>query len=83
VQEQLKNILAHSRATTVDICLQYSRGEVQLLIRDNGVGFDASLTSRGIGLSNIHERTNFYNGTVSIQSSPGNGCTLEVCIPVS
>jgi PAS domain S-box-containing protein len=81
VQEQLKNILTHSRATAVDICLDCRKGEVHLEVRDNGVGFDAALANRGIGLSNIHERTKFYNGTVNIKSSPGNGCILEVIIP--
>ncbi len=80
-QEQLKNILTHSKATHVDIYLQCRDNEVLLTIRDNGVGFDARQTRRGIGLSNIYERTRFYNGTVDIQTSPGKGCTLEVTIP--
>lgn len=83
VQEQLKNILKHSQASEMDITLQLKHGEVQLFIRDNGIGFDLNKASRGIGLSNIHERTRFYNGTVDIQSAPGKGCTIQVSIPAA
>jgi signal transduction histidine kinase len=83
VQEQLKNILKHSQATHVDIYLQSRDEEIQLTVRDNGVGFDAAQTHRGIGLSNIYERTRFYNGTVEIDSTPGKGCTIEVAIPAN
>ena len=82
VQEQLKNVLRHSQASEVDIILQLRGEEAQLSVRDNGVGFDASIVSRGIGLSNIHERTRFYGGTVNVDSAPGRGCLLEVRIPV-
>jgi len=83
VQEQLKNILKHSQATQVDILLQSRDNGVQLIIRDNGIGFDARQTRRGIGLSNIYERTRFYNGISDIQTFPGKGCTLEVMIPLT
>ncbi len=81
VQEQLKNILKYSGATQVDIYLHCRGGNAQVVIKDNGIGFDPKQTHRGIGLSNIHDRTRFYNGTVDIQSSPGHGCTLTVTIP--
>ncbi len=81
VQEQFKNILKHSQASEVDICLQSRSNETQLLIRDNGVGFDSSRAGRGIGLSNIYERTRFYNGMVEIKTAPGMGCQLEVTMP--
>lgn len=82
VQEQLKNIIKHSRASKVDITLQRREDKVHLLIRDNGVGFDSAKTHRGIGLSNIIDRTRFYNGTPEINSAPGKGCVLSVEIPL-
>jgi PAS domain S-box-containing protein len=81
IQEQLKNILKHSKATAVDILVTGRADETELIIRDNGTGFDAGQTRRGIGLSNIYERTRFYNGTVEIQTAPGKGCELKVIIP--
>ena len=83
IQEQLKNILKHSQAKQVDIYLQNNDRETQLIIKDNGIGFDSAQTHRGIGLSNIYERTRFYNGTVTIQTNPGKGCMLTVIIPVA
>jgi len=80
-QEQLKNILKHSKARHIDIYLQTKEGNVQLVIKDNGIGFDTKQTQRGIGLSNIYERTRFYNGQVDFQTAPGDGCTLTLSIP--
>ena len=81
MQEQLKNIIKHSQASKVDIYLENKEGNTQLIVKDNGIGFDASQTHRGIGLSNIYERVRFYNGSVDIQTAPGKGCTLIVTIP--
>jgi PAS domain S-box-containing protein len=82
IQEQLKNILKYSKASEVDIYLHCRNGEVELLIKDNGIGFDPKKTYRGVGLSSIHERTRFYNGTANIQTAAGKGCLLTVTIPV-
>jgi PAS domain S-box-containing protein len=81
VQEQMKNILKHSQAKQVEIYLQSRDNNAELSIKDNGVGFDPKQTHRGIGLSNIYERTRFYDGLVDINTSPGNGCTVTVAIP--
>lgn len=81
LQEQLKNILTHSKANCIDIFLQSKDGNVQLIIEDNGIGFDPKQTQRGIGLSNIYERTRFYNGEVDIETAPGQGCTVTLSIP--
>lgn len=81
VQEQLKNILKYSKAKQVDIYLECNNKDTQLIIKDDGIGFDLKQTHRGIGLSNIYDRTRFYNGTVDIQTALGRGCTLIVTIP--
>jgi signal transduction histidine kinase len=77
----LKNIIKHSGAKKVDLLLQRKDNVTQLVIRDNGIGFNSSHTHRGIGLSNIYERTRFYNGTADIETAEGQGCTLRVNIP--
>jgi signal transduction histidine kinase len=81
VQEQVKNILKHSKAKKAEITLQRTDDTIQLMLKDDGVGFDSKQTRRGIGLSNIYERVSFYNGTVTIQTSPGKGCTIIVSLP--
>jgi len=80
VQEQMKNIIKHSQAKNAEILLQSKNNDVQLIIRDNGVGFDSKQARRGIGFSNIYERMSFYNGKVDIQTAPGKGCTVSASL---
>ncbi|RYY53658.1 MAG: PAS domain S-box protein [Chitinophagaceae bacterium] len=82
IQEQLKNILKHSKANTVDILLEVDDENCVLEVKDNGKGFNPRQTTQGIGLSNIHERSLFYNGQTEIESAPGKGCRVKVTIPV-
>lgn len=82
IQEQLKNIITHSGADKATILLQGNASSIELVITDNGKGFDASETRRGIGLSNIYERTKFYNGKADVKTKKGRGCSLNIEIPV-
>jgi PAS domain S-box-containing protein len=82
VQEQVSNILKYSKAKNLTIDLRAIEQDAVLIIRDDGVGFDPEQTRRGIGLSNIYERTRFYDGTVLLKTSPGNGCQVTVTIPL-
>ena len=83
LQEQIKNIIKHSQAGTVDVALYCSDGQVRLEIGDDGVGFDLSRTRKGLGLSNIYERIAMYGGKVRLDTAPGQGCRLIVDMPVS
>ncbi len=83
VQEQVKNILKYSKARNEEIFLQSKADELQLVIKDDGVGFDTRQSSKGIGFSNIHDRVKFYNGKVELESAPGKGCMLSVWIPLN
>jgi two-component system sensor histidine kinase UhpB len=81
VQEQLNNVLKHSRATEALIELKTIRNWLQLSIKDNGVGFDTHKKNRGIGLNNIISRVEMQNGKMEIISAPGKGCLLKIEIP--
>jgi PAS domain S-box-containing protein len=83
LQEQLKNIQRHSAASRVEVQLECLDYEVRMQVRDNGIGFDANQTFRGIGISNIYERARFYNGTVRFDTAVGQGCTLFLSLPIS
>lgn len=83
IQEQLKNILKHSKAKKVEISMHTKDNYVYLIVKDDGTGFDSKQTQRGIGLANIYERTRFYNGDVDIETQPGKGCTITVRIPAN
>jgi two-component system sensor histidine kinase UhpB len=81
VQEQVNNILKHSRAKNVFIQLSLTAENLVLVVKDDGIGFDTNKSTRGIGLRNITNRAEYYDGNARIISAPGLGCTLEVTIP--
>lgn len=77
-QEQLTNVLKHAEASSVAITIGISNERVRFRIVDNGKGFNAKTKRNGIGLTNIINRANLFNGKVNIRSMPGEGCSLEV-----
>jgi two-component system sensor histidine kinase UhpB len=83
VQEQLNNIVKHSKSTEAEVRIYPPPGFLALLIADNGIGFDTNQTPHGNGLSNIAARVSLFNGEMRIVSSPGKGCQLNIRIPVS
>lgn len=81
-QVQLNNIVKHARAKSASIRLGRTPGQLSLTIKDDGIGFNPAKKTGGIGLRNIQNRVNFYNGSVAVESSPGKGCTLTITIPL-
>ena len=89
-QEALVNIRRHAQASAVRIELRQTGDSVQLLVADNGRGFDIQQTSapgagphtHGFGLIGIQERAHLLNGEMQISSCPGAGAQLEVTIPL-
>lgn len=81
VQEQMNNIIKYSKANEVNIVLARNEENILLTIADDGVGFDINSPRKGIGLHNIASRTDVYNGILDIQSSPGNGCVMNIRFP--
>jgi signal transduction histidine kinase len=81
-QVQLNNIVKHARAKKATIRLRKTADNLELMIQDDGVGFNTAKNTGGIGLRNIRNRVAYYNGTVRIDSEPGKGCTLTVNIPL-
>ncbi len=86
VQEALTNIARHAQARHVRLCLSSQLAKVAILIEDDGVGFDArrKLTAdvTGIGLVGIRERAAALGGSLTIQTSPGQGARLFVELPL-
>jgi signal transduction histidine kinase len=81
IQEQTNNIIKHAEASEVTITLKRKADSLFLVLRDNGKGFDLDRVKRGIGLSNIRNRVEAFNGSLKIISAPGKGCCMEVTIP--
>jgi signal transduction histidine kinase len=87
-QEALSNIQRHSRAHQGWLILNYSDHNVQLKIRDDGVGFNvpssqAELSKRGhYGLLGIQERVDLINARLDLESSRGHGTTLTIFLTI-
>ena len=81
-QESLTNIEKHSNATKVSVILQQMGNMLQLIIRDDGVGFDVNSAMRkgGIGLRYMRERVEFIGGDFEIESEPGFGTEITVLL---
>jgi two-component system sensor histidine kinase UhpB len=78
VQEQFTNIFKHAHAKNISLKLYHENGKLQLRIKDDGVGFNATSVSRGVGLMNIQTRASLFHGTAEIISAPGQGTELVV-----
>lgn len=80
VQEQLNNITKHSKAKNAGITIRKTDSKVQLIINDDGIGVDLSAAdnAEGMGLRNIRNRIELYQGKIDMITSPGNGFILKV-----
>ena len=78
VQEQLNNVIKHSKAKNVSISIIVIDDKVVLKIKDDGIGFEKGKESGGVGLKNIESRAALFNGTIEIDSFPGKGTLLKV-----
>lgn len=81
-QEQLNNILKHSRAEHVDIFFSQKGSNAHLRIEDDGVGFDTKKATSGLGLKNMRHRLELFNGDLKVVSAPEQGCRLEAIFEV-
>jgi two-component system NarL family sensor kinase len=82
VQESLNNIEKHANASKVEVYLQQFGDVLQLLIRDNGVGFDvnSAIKRKGIGLRNMRERVEFIGAEFEIMSDYDSGTEITVLL---
>lgn len=80
VQEALSNVLKHAGATQVDIQLLGNDNQVNLIIQDNGKGFEFNKGHRnkGNGINNIIERVNILKGNIEFFSKPNEYTRIEI-----
>jgi len=82
VKETLNNAVRHGRATEVLFRLTFLEDKLEILIKDNGRGFDQTVGNSGNGLTNLHERMRSMNGSCEVESSPGHGATISLSLPL-
>lgn len=82
-QEALANVSQHANARQARLRLEITAEQVQLRIEDDGQGFEPAQTPKDrYGLIGMNERARLLGGTLCLESSPGTGTCLEVCIPL-
>ena len=84
LQESLNNAIKHSGAQRFEAQLRGTSNEIQLTVRDHGIGFDAAavMVSRGLGFISMRERISVVKGTILIASKPMGGTEITVRVPV-
>lgn len=82
VQEAVSNILKHAEARHVSVQVTRSGKSVNVMVEDDGRGFDPSKAAEGMGTGNIRERAREFNGSVAIDARPGRGTIVSIDIPL-
>ena len=82
LQEALANIARHSSAGQAFIQVQQQDGEIQLSVRDDGIGFDPESPSSGLGLASMQERAEGIGGFTRVTSQLGKGTEVRVVLPL-
>jgi signal transduction histidine kinase len=88
VQEALRNIAKHAKATRAEVEIKFDESKISVTISDNGKGFEppenlGALTPTGkLGLAGMQERVQLLGGTLNLESRPGKGTEISVEAPV-
>lgn len=83
-QEALHNALRHSGAEHVEVTVGRRGGGVVLRVTDDGGGFDPTTVRRAgrhLGLVSMRDRASGVGGTLTVESAPGKGATIEMEVP--
>jgi PAS domain S-box-containing protein len=84
LQESLRNIVKHAKATEIHVTLSKKKDIMLLTIKDNGIGFDpaSDRAMAGLGISSMTERARLLQGKLSIESRPGKGTAIKLALPL-
>jgi signal transduction histidine kinase len=89
IQEAINNSIKYSGAKRIDVTFEKTDNFIVISVKDNGKGFDEKLVEKrsmniesGRGFFNMYERTEYINGSLDVKSSPGNGTSITLTVPV-
>ena len=87
IQEALNNALKHSQADLIRITMNYGQKDLDVQIKDNGVGFDVKSalekSHMTMGLQNIKSRSKLLDATFGLESEFGKGSVIDIRIPLT
>ena len=84
VEEALRNVERHAQASRVALSAGIAEGAASIVVSDDGRGFDATADNPGhYGLVGMIEQARMIGGSLSIQSSPGQGARLTISAPLA
>jgi len=82
VKETLNNIVRHANATEVEFRIAVAEGVLEIVVADNGSGFDVAAVEQGNGLENLSARLAKCGGSCFVESQVGDGTTVKIRLPV-
>ncbi len=83
IQESVNNVIKHAQATSLDISINQDETGIDVMIEDNGKGFNFGEANKkdGIGLQNIKSRIEYLKGTVEWNTAENKGTLVAIHIP--
>ena len=78
----VSNAVKHSGCTELKISLSVKENNLELVVSDNGNGFDPQKSFEGNGVKNIQSRASSLKGEVKLTTSHGNGTKWEFALPL-
>ena len=82
IQELIANVVKHASANEIIIQITNFEDNLNIIVEDNGIGFNLTDVKLGMGLKNIEKRLIKINGEYNIDSSPQSGTTFILNIPI-
>ena len=82
LQELVNNAMKHAAAQNLIIYITKNSDSINVMVEDDGKGFQTHHIAKGIGLKNLKKEIQYMNGTCDIDSSPTRGTTVNIDIPV-
>ena len=83
ILEALQNVGKYAEASRAVVRLSGDESRIAFSVEDDGIGFNAGMVARGLGLTNMDDRMSALGGTLDIRSQPGAGTTIAGSIPVN
>lgn len=82
IQETFQNAIKHAKCSFFEITFYRNDEQLNVIMSDNGIGYNVNKNRKGIGIRNITSRIDKLNGTFHIDSTEGKGTTISLNIPI-